>query len=103
MDSKTITIEGTAEERKQIPLYRGLMCYFPNALVEVAKQSYKGNIQHHPEDEIWWDMSKSKDELDALLRHMLEGEWGAVAWRALAHLERSCIANKDHNRKVQHE
>ena len=79
------------------------MCYFPHALVEVAKQSYKGNIQHHPEDEIWWDMSKSKDELDAMLRHMLEGELAAVAWRALAHLERSCIANKDHSRKVQHE
>ena len=89
MKTNTINIEGTAEERKMIPLYRGLLCYFPDALVEVAKQPVKGNLQHHPDSlDIWWDKSKSKDELDALLRHMLEGDWAAMAWRALAHLQR---------------
>ena len=89
MDTVTINIDGTAEERKMIPLYRGLFCYFPDALVEVAKQSVKGNLQHHPDSlDIWWDKSKSKDELDAMLRHTLEGDWAAMAWRALAHLQR---------------
>ena len=32
----------------------------------------------------------SKDELDALMRHLFEGDWAAVAWRALAHLQREC-------------
>ena len=35
-----------------------------------------------------WDPEKSKDELDALMRHMIEGDWDKVAWRALANLER---------------
>ncbi len=35
--------------------------------------------------------SKSTDELDAMLRHMIEGEWDAVAWRALANCEREAI------------
>lgn len=103
MKTNTIHIEGTAEERKMIPLYRGLMCYFPDALVEVAKQSVKGNLQHHPSDDIWWDKSKSQDELDALLRHMLEGDWSAMAWRALAHLQRELDNDKAHSRIVKHE
>jgi len=103
MKTNTIHIEGTAEERKMIPLYRGLFCYFPDALVEVAKQSVKGNLQHHPDSlDIWWDKSKSKDELDALLRHMLEGDWAAMAWRALAHLQRQ-LDEQTHIRTVNNE
>tara|TARA_B100001094_G_C17944671_1_gene677397 strand:+ start:132 stop:413 length:282 start_codon:yes stop_codon:yes gene_type:complete len=83
-------IKGTAEERKQIPIYRGFIKYFPDAIVEVAKQSVQGNLQHHPEADIFWDKSKSTDELDALMRHLIEKDWAAVAWRALANLQREC-------------
>ena len=79
-----------ALERKKIPLYKGLIKYFPDALVKVAKISYKGSQQHHPEKGVYWDKSKSSDELDALMRHMIDEEWDAVAWRALAHLQREC-------------
>lgn len=75
-------------ERKTYPLYRGLFCYFPRALAAVAHHSWQGNEQHHPGTSLHWDRSKSSDEEDALLRHVLEGEWEAVAWRALAKLEK---------------
>ena len=78
----------TPEERKATPIYSGCLAYFPRALGAVARLSYVGNQQHHPDKPLHWDKSKSTDELDALIRHLLEGEWDAVAWRALANLER---------------
>jgi hypothetical protein len=83
-----------AQARKKIPLYRGLFVYFPDALVRVAALSQQGNDQHHPDKPLHWDKSKSTDELDALLRHIMDGDWDAVAWRALAHLQREC--DKEH-------
>lgn len=77
-----------AAERKTFPLFRGLFNYFPNALCAVAHLSWKGNQQHHPDKPLHWDKSKSTDELDALLRHIMDGDWDAVAWRALANYER---------------
>lgn len=77
-----------AAERKRIPLYRGLVCYFPDALAAVARVSFDGNEQHHPGTPLHWDRSKSTDEEDALLRHLFEGEWAQVAWRALAKLQK---------------
>ena len=105
MKNNTINIEGTAEERKMIPLYRGLLCYFPDALVEVAKQSVKGHLQHSPGEDISnlrWIKEKSSDELDAMMRHTLEGDWAAMAWRALAHLQRQ-LDEQTHNRTVNNE
>ena len=76
------------KERKQIPVYSGCLAYFPDALIEVAKLSQAGNDQHNPGQPLHWDRSKSGDELDALIRHLLEGDWAAVAWRALAHCQK---------------
>ena len=76
-----------AQERKDIPIYRGFIKYFPDAIVEVTKRSVEG-CQQHNHDKVWWDKSKSSDELDALMRHLLEGDWAAVAWRAMANLQR---------------
>jgi len=78
--------ESTA--RKQIPLYEGLFKFFPDALAAVAHRSFVGSQQHHPDEGVSWDRSKSTDELDAMLRHVLDEDWDAVAWRALAHLQK---------------
>lgn len=78
-----------SKQRKEYPLYRGLFQYFPRALAAVAHHSFIGNEQHHPGEPLHWDKTKSTDEPDALLRHVLEGDKVAVAWRALAWLERS--------------
>lgn len=77
-----------AKARKDIPLYSGLFKYFPDALIAVAKLSKKGNDQHNPGKSLRWDRSKSGDELDALMRHIIDEDWDAVAWRALAHLQK---------------
>ena len=84
-----------AAERKRIPVYSGVVKYFPRALAAIAAHSYQGNEQHNPGTELHWDRSKSGDEKDALMRHILELDTGgveaatAVAWRALANLEKT--------------
>lgn len=86
-----------AVTRKQVPIYSGLVRYFPDALAEVAAVSYAGNQQHHPDQPLHWDRSKSSDELDALCRHLWEAgtidsdgvrHSAKVAWRALANLQK---------------
>jgi len=82
-----------AAERKQYPLYRGLLRYFPDALAAVSHVSWVGNNQHHPDKPLHWDKSKSTDEPDALMRHVVEGETdlharAQASWRALAWLQR---------------
>lgn len=83
-------------QRKQMPVYTGVVKYFPNALKYVSKVSLAGNDQHHPDKELHWDKSKSTDHLDSLMRHLTEADkidddgllhLGKVAWRALAALE----------------
>jgi hypothetical protein len=94
-----------AEKRKAIPVYSGFVQYFPNAIKEVAECSLKANIQHNGDEPLHWAMEKSKDELDALMRHLIDHasgeEWDddsirhltKVCWRSLAMLERT-LTNK---------
>lgn len=91
-----MTLPTDAEERKGIPLYRGLFRYFPDALCAVAELSRVANEQHNPGEPMHWARQKSKDQEDCLLRHMLglgtvdtDGIRHAakVAWRALAILQ----------------
>jgi len=78
-----------AKERKAIPVYTGFINYFPKAIAAVAKVSLVGGIQHGQTAEtLHWDRSKSGDELDAMMRHILDGDWEQVAWRAMANLEK---------------
>lgn len=90
------------KERKRIPVYSGFIAYFPDAIAEVAKLSQIGNDQHNPGTPLHWDRSKSRDEMDAMMRHVLDrfpadqsiGEQiehqRAVAWRAMAELQKLC-------------
>ena len=86
----------TASERKALPITTGVLDYFPDALLEVATASLSGNRQYDL-GPLHWDRSKSTDEADALVRHLLDrGKRDAdgvrhsakVAWRALAMLQR---------------
>ena len=92
-------------ERKATPVYSGFIKYFPNAIKEVAKCSQAGNDQHHPNTHLHWDKNKSKDELDSMMRHLLDHAEGIelddcgtrhltkCAWRCMAILERT-LTNK---------
>ena len=98
MDTKSNGVS-EAQKRKDTPVFSGVLKYFPNALKEVSKCSKAGNDQHHPDKPLHWDMDKSKDEYDALTRHLIDHtidpmdtdgilHLTKVAWRALAGLER---------------
>lgn len=93
----------TAAERKQRPLYSGVLKYFPDALMEVAHCSWVGNEQHNPGLPLHWAKEKSTDEHDALMRHLLEAgtrdtdgvrHSAKAAWRALAALQREIEAER---------
>lgn len=94
----------TAEERKKTPVYSGVLNYFPDAILEVAKVSYIGNKQHNPNLPLHWDRSKSGDELDALTRHLIEAgkidddgirHSAKIAWRALSNLQKEIEKDKN--------
>lgn len=95
------TYKDEAQIRKATPVFSGVAMYFKEALKYVSQVSKAGNDQHHPGEPLHWDMSKSTDEADALMRHLLDvgPNWdakdtdgilhaGKCAWRALAMLER---------------
>lgn len=86
----------TAQERKDRPLARGVLDYFPDALLEVARLSKIGNDQHNPGQEMHWAKEKSTDHADCILRHLIDRgtmdtdnvrHSAKVAWRALALLQ----------------
>jgi hypothetical protein len=85
-----------SEARKQIPLYSGVIAYFPLALAAVARVSKRGNDKHNPGQPLHWDRAKSMDQEDCIARHLVDinlltdGEYedaAALAWRALAKLQ----------------
>lgn len=99
VEAEVVSPTDKAASRKATPVFSGVLKYFPNALKEVARCSKAGNDQHHPDKPLHWDMDKSKDEYDALTRHLIDHTVNPidddgvlhltkVAWRALAGLER---------------
>lgn len=97
----SVALPTSAAERKAIPVFSGVLRYFPKAIAAVAELSRIGNDQHNPGQPLHWDRSKSTDELDALTRHLLEAgtvdtdgvlHAAKVAWRALANLEKELEA-----------
>ena len=90
-------LESDSTERKEKPVFTGVLKYFPDAIMEIANCSYVGQKQHNPDLPMAWDRSKSGDELDALARHLIDaGTYDSdgirhsakVAWRALANLQK---------------
>jgi hypothetical protein len=62
-------------------------------LAAVAHHSYKGNQKHNPGQSLHHDRAKSDDEPDALVRHLMEGDYVGCAWRALSLLQKHEEAN----------
>lgn len=97
-------VPGDAGERKRTPIATGLVDYFPDALVAVARVSFAGNEQHNPGKPLHWDRTKSQDEADTLMRHFIDrGKFdkdgqrhsAKVAWRALALLQKELEADRE--------
>jgi hypothetical protein len=82
--------------RKERPIARGVLDYFPLALAEVAHCSFTGNRQHNPGEVMHWAREKSTDHADCIVRHLIERgqvdtdgvrHSAKAAWRALAMLQ----------------
>lgn len=98
------TLPTDSAERKNYPLFRGLLRYFPAALAGISRISKLGNDKHNPGEEMHHARGKSSDHGDCVLRHLtdLDGlltaaergelvanqaildEASQMAWRALA-------------------
>lgn len=87
----------TSEERKGMPIYSGVMMYFPDALAAISRVSKACNDKHNPGEPLHWARGKSTDQMDCAARHMLtpeepdtdsnEPELTHAAWRILAQLQ----------------
>jgi hypothetical protein len=100
-----------AAARKSLPIFTGVVQYFPLALAEVARVSKLGNDQHNPGQPLHWARGKSMDQMDTAQRHMLD--WithkkdtdGAyhlakAAWRILAQLQLDLEAERNAYQEV---
>ena len=100
---RQFTLPIDSNERKEYPLFRGVLRYFPAALAGVARISKLGNDKHNPGEELHHDRRKSIDHADCILRHLTDvadllalaerqdvdrqkilDEASQLAWRALA-------------------
>lgn len=84
------------QSRKETPMARGLVDYFPRALAAVSHVSFVANEQHNPGQPMHWSKGKSADHADCIMRHLVERgtvdddtlrHSAKLAWRALALLE----------------
>ena len=91
-----MTLPTDKQHRKERPIARGVLDYFPDAIAAVANLSFVGNQQHNPGEEMHWARDKSSDHADCVARHLIErghtDDDGVrhstkVAWRALAMLQ----------------
>ena len=83
--------------RENFPIADGCLFYFPDALAYVSLVSKKGNDKHNPGQPMHWSMGKSTDHENKIMRHLTAAaetddetellHAGAMAWRALAHLQ----------------
>lgn len=78
--------------RKKVPMYSGVMAYFPDAIAALAEHSFKGNEKHNPGEPLHHARAKSMDHTDCIMRHLanhkgMDGdceEAVALLWRAAA-------------------
>jgi hypothetical protein len=96
-----VSLPKDAQDRKNMPIARGVLDYFPDAVAAVANVSFVANEQHNPGEPMHWAKEKSTDEADCIVRHLLERgtidtdglrHSAKVAWRALALLQRELDA-----------
>ncbi|MBU6249445.1 MAG: hypothetical protein KGN77_17050 [Xanthomonadaceae bacterium] len=85
-----------AKTRKGMPVATGLLDYFPDACMDVARLSRIGNDQHNPGEPMHWARGKSMDQRDTIIRHTMESRRIDIdkvlhatkaAWRSLAELQ----------------
>lgn len=92
-----MVLPNDSAERKDAPIFSGVLNYFPLAIAAVARVSKRGNDKHNPGQPLHWSRGKSMDHEDCIARHLIDietvaenGEYEhamSLAWRALAKLQ----------------
>ena len=86
----------SSQERKERPIYSGVLKYFPDAIAYLALISKIGNDKHNPGMPLHWSRDKSSDHLDCIARHLIDAgrldpdgirHSGYLFWRAGANLQ----------------
>lgn len=67
-----LSLPTDSAERKDIPMYSGLIKYFPAALAGVARHSKLGNDKHNPGEPLHHARGKSADHEDCIVRHLVD-------------------------------
>lgn len=62
--------------RKGMPVFDGVLMYFPLACLAVSEVSKAGNDQHNPGQPMHWARGKSMDQMNTALRHMMDHGMG---------------------------
>lgn len=90
------------DERKALPIFSGVLRYFPDAIAAIAHCSKVGNDQHNPGEPLHWAREKSTDEHNTCVRHLIDAgtidkdgvrHSAKAAWRALAALQKEIEAD----------
>ena len=88
------------ESRKRVKL-GNVLKLFPDAMCALALHIQEG-ADKYCDGEIRWDRSKSPDEIESLLRHVLEqvhmpdceSTARSIAWRGMANLQKVIERNR---------
>jgi hypothetical protein len=67
-----MTLPTDSAERKDIPLYSGVLKYAPAALAGMARISKAGNDKHNPGEPLHHARGKSNDHPDCIVRHAVD-------------------------------
>jgi hypothetical protein len=102
--TRNTTLPDDPAGRKEYPIATGFLDYFPDAIAAVAHLSWRGNQQHNPGEETYWNRSKSSDEPDTAMRHFLQRgtldtdgvrHTAKACWRMLAVLQKEIEAEQN--------
>lgn len=67
-----LTLGTDSQERKDAPIMRGPLRYFPAAIAGVARVCKAGNDKHNPGEEMHHARGKSSDHGDCIVRHLMD-------------------------------
>lgn len=67
-----MTLPKDSEDRKNVPVFSGVLKYAPAALAGVARISKLGNDKHNPGEPLHHARGKSTDHADCILRHTMD-------------------------------
>lgn len=67
-----LTLPTDSAERKNVPVFSGVLKYAPAALAGVARISKAGNDKHNPGEPLHHARGKSNDHADCIVRHTMD-------------------------------